>query len=77
MTLPFRYLHSQENTSLKKTFEALAGAKHAVVHLYNSTSVAQREQVFRKPKNEIIDIAVEGAKLLKEYREKTPGDFEV
>ena len=60
---------------IKKTFEALAGAKHAVVHLYNSTSVAQREQVFRKPKNEIIDIAVEGAKLLKEYREKTPGDF--
>ena len=43
---------------IKKTFEALAGAKHAVVHLYNSTSVAQREQVFRKPKNEIIDIAV-------------------
>lgn len=34
---------------IKKTFEALAGAKHAVVHLYNSTSVAQREQVFRKP----------------------------
>ena len=33
---------------IKKTFEALAGAKHAVVHLYNSTSVAQREQVFRK-----------------------------
>ena len=32
---------------IKKTFEALAGAKHAVVHLYNSTSVAQREQVFR------------------------------
>lgn len=60
---------------IKKTFEALTGAKHAVVHLYNSTSVAQREQVFRKPKNEIIDIAVEGAKLLKEYREKTPGDF--
>ena len=34
---------------IKKTFEALAGAKHAVVHLYNSTSVAQREQVFRTP----------------------------
>ena len=36
---------------IKKTFEALSGAKHAVVHLYNSTSVAQREQVFRQPKS--------------------------
>lgn len=60
---------------IKKTFEALKGAKHAVVHLYNSTSVAQREQVFRKDKKEIIDIAVFGAKLLKEYAEKTPGSF--
>ncbi len=46
---------------IKKTFEALKGAKNAVVHLYNSTSVAQREQVFRKSKQEIIDIAVSGA----------------
>ncbi len=60
---------------IKKTFEALKGAKHAVVHLYNSTSVAQREQVFRKSKDEITEIAVSGAKLLKEYRENTPGDF--
>ncbi len=60
---------------IAKTFEALKGAKHAVVHLYNSTSVAQREQVFRKSKEEIIDIAVFGAKLCKEYREKTPGHF--
>lgn len=60
---------------IKKTFEALKGAKHAVVHLYNSTSVAQREQVFRKDKKEIIDIAAFGAKLLKEYAEKTPGSF--
>mgnify|MGYP003378384747 CR=1 FL=1 len=51
---------------IRKTFEALKGAKKAVVHLYNSTSVAQREQVFRKSKEEIIDIAVFGAKLLKE-----------
>lgn len=49
---------------IKKTFEALKGAKNAVVHLYNSTSVAQREQVFKKSKQEIIDIAVEGAQLL-------------
>ncbi|MFT3951483.1 MAG: 2-isopropylmalate synthase [Oscillospiraceae bacterium] len=60
---------------IKRTFEALAGAKNAIVHLYNSTSVAQREQVFRKSRQEIIDIAVTGAKLLSEYREKTPGNF--
>ena len=60
---------------IKKTFEALKGAKHAVVHLYNSTSVAQREQVFKKSKEEIIDIAVSGAKLLQEFAEKTPGNF--
>ena len=60
---------------IAKTFEALAGCKNAVVHLYNSTSVAQREQVFRKSKEEIIKIAVEGAKLCAEYRERTPGNF--
>ena len=60
---------------IAKTFEALKGCKHAIVHLYNSTSLAQREQVFRKSKEEIIDIAVFGAKLCKEYREKTPGHF--
>ncbi|MGN0642789.1 MAG: 2-isopropylmalate synthase [Huintestinicola sp.] len=60
---------------IKKTFEALSGCKNAVVHLYNSTSVAQREQVFRKSKEEIIEIAVSGAKMLNEYREKTPGNF--
>ncbi len=60
---------------IAKTFEALRGAKHAVVHLYNSTSVAQREQVFKKSKEEIIEIAKFGARLCKEYREKTPGHF--
>ena len=55
---------------IKKTFEAIRGARHAIVHLYNSTSVAQREQVFRKSKQEIIDIAVFGAKLCREYRKK-------
>ncbi len=61
---------------IAKTFEALRGAKNAVVHLYNSTSVAQREQVFRRSKEEIIDIAKFGAKLCLEYREKTPGNFQ-
>lgn len=60
---------------IKKTFDALKGCKNAIVHLYNSTSLAQREQVFRKNKQEIIDIAVTGAKLCKEYREKYEGNF--
>ena len=60
---------------IKKTFEALKGCKNAIVHLYNSTSVAQREQVFRKSKEEIIEIATTGAKLLNEYKEKTEGNF--
>lgn len=61
---------------INKTFEALKGAKSAVVHLYNSTSVAQREQVFRKTKEEIINIAINGAKLLKEAALKTEGNFQ-
>ncbi len=60
---------------IKKTFEALKGAPHAIVHLYNSTSVAQREQVFGKSKEEIKRIAVEGAKLLKTLAEETDGNF--
>jgi len=58
---------------IAKTFEAIKGAKHAVVHLYNSTSVAQREQVFKKSKEEIINIATFGAKLCKEYKAKAEG----
>lgn len=60
---------------IKKTFEALRGAKNAVVHLYNSTSVAQREQVFRKSKEEIIDIAVKGAEMLQELAAQEEGNF--
>ncbi|MBQ8407609.1 MAG: 2-isopropylmalate synthase [Clostridia bacterium] len=55
---------------IKKTFESLKGVKNAIVHLYNSTSVAQREQVFKKSKQEIIDIAVEGAKLFNQISEE-------
>lgn len=58
---------------IAKTFKALEGAKKAIVHLYNSTSVAQREQVFQREKKEIIDIAVNGAKLCKEYKAKAKG----
>ncbi|MBO5244509.1 MAG: 2-isopropylmalate synthase [Selenomonadales bacterium] len=60
---------------IRKTFEALKGIKKAVVHLYNSTSVAQREQVFRKSKEEILEIAVAGAKLLKEEAAKAKGEY--
>jgi 2-isopropylmalate synthase len=60
---------------IEKTFEALRGCKNAVVHLYNSTSRSQREQVFKMPMAEIQEIAVSGAKLLKEFAEKTPGNF--
>ena len=60
---------------IAKTFEALKGAKHAIVHLYNSTSVAQREQVFKKSKEEIIKLAEFGAELCKKYREQTEGHF--
>ena len=60
---------------IKKTFEAVKGAPHAVVHLYNSTSVAQREQVFKKSKDQIKQIAVDGAKLLLELASETDGNF--
>ena len=60
---------------IKKTFEAVKGAPHAVVHLYNSTSVAQREQVFKKSKEEIKKIAVDGAELLLKLASETDGNF--
>ena len=61
---------------IRETFEAVKGAPKAIVHVYNSTSVAQREQVFKKSKEEILKIAVEGAKLLKELAEQTEGNFQ-
>lgn len=60
---------------IKKTFEAVKGAPHAIIHLYNSTSVAQREQVFKKSKDEIKNIAVEGAELLLKLANETEGNF--
>ena len=60
---------------IKKTFEALKGVKNAIVHVYNSTSVAQREQVFRMSKEEIKQIAVDGAKLLKQLTEEAGADY--
>lgn len=60
---------------IKKTFEALRGVKNAIVHLYNSTSVSQREMVFRKSKEEIIELAEFGARTVKEYAAETQGNF--
>lgn len=60
---------------IRKTFEAVKGAPHAVVHLYNSTSVEQREQVFKKDKESIKQLAVDGAKMLKTLAEETEGNF--
>lgn len=60
---------------IRKTFEAVKGAPRAVIHLYNSTSVAQREQVFRKSKEEVKQLAVEGAKLLNDLAAETEGNF--
>ncbi|MDR0974465.1 MAG: 2-isopropylmalate synthase [Ruminococcus sp.] len=55
---------------ITRTFEAIAGMKNVIVHLYNSTSVAQREQVFRKSRDEITEIAASGAKLLVSLADK-------
>ncbi|MBQ8878270.1 MAG: 2-isopropylmalate synthase [Lachnospiraceae bacterium] len=60
---------------IKRTFEAVKGAPHAVIHLYNSTSVAQREQVFRKSKEEVKQIAIDGAQLLQKLASETDGNF--
>lgn len=57
---------------IEKTFEALRGAKEAIVHFYNSTSTQQREVVFGKSMDEIKDIAIQGAKWVREYAAKYP-----
>lgn len=57
---------------IKKTFASVQGAREAIVHLYNSTSVLQRRTVFKMNRKQIIDLAVQGAKLLKEEERKYP-----
>lgn len=57
---------------IARTYEAIAGAKQAIVHLYNSTSVLQREVVFRTDEQGIVDIALEGARLCKQYEATIP-----
>ena len=60
---------------IRKTFDAVRGAKNAIVHVYNSTSVAQREQVFRKNKADICKIAVDGARLLKQLADEAGAQY--
>lgn len=61
---------------IEKTFDAVDGAKNAIVHLYNSTSYAQRQQVFKKSREEILQIAVDGAKLLNRLAEEHHVDYQ-
>jgi len=60
---------------IRRTFEACKGAPSAIIHFYNSVSVAQREQVFKKSKEEIKQIAIEGAKLVKQLASEYEGNF--
>jgi 2-isopropylmalate synthase len=57
---------------IARTYESIAGAKQAIVHLYNSTSILQRDVVFRSDKQGIIDIALAGARLCRQYEKTVP-----
>ena len=57
---------------IERTFESLKGARRAIVHVYNSTSKIQREQVFKLDRQGIIDIAVEGAETVKRFADESP-----
>ena len=60
---------------IRKTFDACKGAPSAIIHFYNSVSVAQREQVFKMSREEIKKIAVDGAKLVKQLASEYEGNF--
>lgn len=62
---------------IAKTFEALKGVKKATVHLYNSTSIAQRKIVFGKSKEEIIALALDGVDLIKKYELVHDGEVQL
>ncbi len=57
---------------IERTYESLRGARNAIVHLYNSTSILQRDVVFRASEDEIMDIATHGAMLCLKYEETIP-----
>ena len=60
---------------IKRTFEAIQGIKNVVMHIYNSTSTLQRDVVFHKSKEEIIQIAVDGTNMVKKYAKKFDGNL--
>ncbi len=60
---------------IRKTFEACKGAPNAIIHFYNSVSISQREQVFKMSKEEIKEIAISGAKLVKKLAKEYEGNF--
>ena len=62
---------------IRRTFEAIRGAKNVIVHFYNSTSTLQRKVVFHKEMDGIIGIAVEGARLIRELTESYEGDTRI
>ncbi|WP_164233848.1 2-isopropylmalate synthase [Microbacterium hydrocarbonoxydans] len=57
---------------IERTYESIAGAKQAIVHFYNSTSVLQREVVFRSDREGVKQIALEGARLCRQYEKRIP-----
>ena len=62
---------------IERTYEAIAGCRQAIVHLYNSTSTLQRRVVFGASEDEIVDIAVQGARICKKYEEQMPPGTEI
>ena len=62
---------------IKKTFEAIKGAKNVIVHFYNSTSTLQRKVVFKTDMQGVIDIAVDGARLIKKLTDEYTGDANI
>lgn len=60
---------------IERTFEAIEGCEEVIVHIYNSTSTLQRDVVFQKNRGEIIDIAVNGTRWVKERATRFPGDI--
>jgi len=62
---------------IDKTFEAIQGIKNVVIHIYNSTSTLQRDVVFGKSQDEIIDIAIAGTRMVKERLSKFDGNVQL
>ncbi|MDH4330642.1 MAG: 2-isopropylmalate synthase [Candidatus Moranbacteria bacterium] len=60
---------------IKKTFEAIEGAKSAIVHLYNSTSTLQRRVVFKMNRQQIVDLAIQGTRIIREEAKKASGNI--